>query len=172
MAPRGVATRAGVQNAGMSPTAAVARLPAAPPDIVDVTARVLAACLDVRAVWSIGHEPDAAGAGDAPRRLLVFASAATLQRLRLSEHLHDPQVELLVVTNGDDFASAWGPCKLSGSLARWGWRQASAHEAYYDESRWAQRDGGGAVVRVRRKAFLVWQAGDKAPEKGETVYKD
>jgi hypothetical protein len=154
----------------MSPPAAVARQ-AAPPTIADIAARVLAACLDVRAVWSIGHEPEATRAGDAPRRLLVFASAATLQRLRASEHLHDPEIELLVVTNGEDFATAWGPCKLSGSLARWGWRQASADEAYYDESRWAQRDGGGAVVRVRRKAFLVWQADDGAPQRGETVYK-
>lgn len=156
----------------MPPTAAVARLPAAPSTIVDVTSRVLAACLDIRAVWSIGHDPGESFPGAGPCRLLAFASAATLQRLRACEHLHDTDIELLVVTNGEDFATAWGPGKLSGSLARWGWRQSCPDEAYYDESRWAQRDGGGAVVRVRRKAFLVWQAGDKAPERGETVYKD
>lgn len=155
----------------MSPTAAVARPAPAPSTIAHVTSRVLAACLDIRAVWSIGHDPEEAGIGAGPCRLLAFASAATLERLRMCEHLHDPDVELLVVTNGEDFATAWGACKLSGSLARWGWRQSAADEAYYDESRWAQRDGGGAVVRVRRKAFLVWRAGDKAPARGETVYK-
>ena len=41
------------------------------------------------------------------------------------------------------------------TLARWAWRQISPHESYYDESRWAQH---GSVVRVRRKALLLWQA--------------
>lgn len=171
MAAGRVATHARRQNPGMSPTAAVARPQSARSTIADVTSRVLAACLDIRAIWSIGHDPEDTGLGAAPCRLLAFASGAALQRLRMCEHLHDAGVELLVVTNGEDFATAWGPGKLSGSLARWGWRQSSADEAYYDESRWAQRDGGGAVVRVRRKAFLVWQAGDRAPERGETVYK-
>ncbi len=60
-----------------------------------------------------------------------------------------------MVIDGDVFESAWGPRKLSGSLARWAWRQISPHEAYYDEARWAQ---AGSVVRVRRKALLLWQA--------------
>ena len=90
--------------------------------------------------------------------LLAFADAATLARLRKSEHLHRADVELLVVVDGDLFESAWGPRKLSGSLARWAWRQISPHEAYYDESRWSQCDGdAGAVVRVRRRAIIVWQ---------------
>lgn len=171
MAAERVATQAGRQNSTMPPTAAVAQRQPAPSTIADVTSRVLAACLDIRAIWSIGHDPEESSAGASPCRLLAFASAGALQRLRMCEHLHDADVELLVVTNGEDFATAWGPGKLSGSLARWGWRQSSADEAYYDESRWAQRDGGGAVVRVRRKAFLVWQAGDRAPQRGETVYK-
>lgn len=154
---------------GMAPTAAVARPQVARPTIAEITSRLLVACLDVRSVWSIGHDPGDADVGASPCRLLAFANAATLQRLRMFEHLHDPDVELLVVTNGEDFATAWGPSKLSGSLARWGWRRTSLHEAYYDESRWAQREGSGAVVRVRRKAFLVWQAEDEAPARGETV---
>jgi hypothetical protein len=91
--------------------------------------------------------------------LLAFADAATLERLRRSSDLHDAEVELLVVIDGDRFENAWGPRKLSGSLARWAWRQVSPELAYYDESRWAepQRAAGG-VVRVRRTATLVWQA--------------
>jgi len=91
--------------------------------------------------------------------LLAFADAATLERLRRSTDLHNADVELLVVIDGDRFENAWGPRKLSGSLARWAWRQVSAELAYYDESRWAEphREAGG-VVRVRRTAVLVWQA--------------
>ena len=64
----------------------------------------------------------------------------------------------MVVVDGDGFESAWGPCRLSGSLSRWAWRQISAHEAYYEEARWDERAReAGNVVRVRRKALLLWQ---------------
>jgi hypothetical protein len=66
---------------------------------------------------------------------------------------------VLVVTDGDRFENVWGPRKLSGSLARWAWQQVSPDEAYYDESRWADAGGQpGRVVRVRRKATVLWQA--------------
>jgi hypothetical protein len=138
----------------MSTPAAQRAAPSAPhhPDVVSA---VLASCLDIVSVWSIDHEP-AASCVDLPyRRLLAFADARTLRRLRADEYLHSADVEFLVVVDGDAFASAWGPSRLSGSLARWAWRQTTTHEAYYDESRWA--GGEGAVIRARRKAFLLWQ---------------
>jgi hypothetical protein len=116
--------------------------------------RLLADCLDISAVWSIGHEPDESSPGLGHIRLLAFADPATLARLRRSQYLHSRDVEFLVVVDGDAFASAWGPGNLSGSLARWTWRQTSAREAYYDESRWSGNDR--AVMRVRRKALLIW----------------
>lgn len=122
----------------------------------DALFRVLSTCLDIVSVWSIDHEPHEVSATLEHRRLLAFGDARTLIRLRASEHLHDSDVDFLVVTDGNSFASAWGPSRLSGSLARWAWRQASRHQAYYDESRWAA--DANAVIRVRRKAFLVWDA--------------
>jgi hypothetical protein len=127
-------------------------------DISAFVSSVLASCLDIRSVWSTDHCPDQSRLTPARHELLAFADAATLERLRRCEYLHRADIEFLVVVDGDLFESAWGPRKLSGSLARWAWRQISPHEAYYDESRWAQSDAdAGAVVRVRRKAFAVWQ---------------
>jgi hypothetical protein len=132
-------------------------LQSAPAETTAFISRVLASCLDIRSVWSLEHGLHQ-GLTAAQHELLVFADAPTLQQLRKSEHLQRADVELLVVVNGDLFESAWGPCKRSGSLARWAWRQVSPREAYYDESRWSQCDGdAGAVVRVRRRALLVWQ---------------
>jgi len=130
-----------------------------PPGITCFTRRVLAACLDIDAVWSIDHAPAEPWTDAGPCRLLAFASRAVLKRLQACEDLHSAQVELLVVVDGDEFASAWGPLRLSGSLARWAWRQTALDEAFYDESRWAESGGRDrTVVRVRRKAFLVWHA--------------
>ena len=122
----------------------------------DVLFRVLSTCLDIVSVWSIDHAPQAVCATLEHRKLLAFGDERTLSRLRASEHLHDSDVDFLVVTDGDSFASAWGPNRLSGSLGRWAWRQTSRNQAYYDESRWAA--DARATVRVRRKAFLVWDA--------------
>ena len=119
--------------------------------------RVLLHGLQARAVWSVGEAADAAAPGRC--ELLLFADRPTLQRLRKCAQLHRADVDLLVVIDGDQFENAWGERRVSGSLARWAWRQVSREVAYYDESKWAERDGeDGTVVRVRRKAILVWQA--------------
>jgi hypothetical protein len=104
--------------------------------------RLLRHCLDIRAIWSIGHGAD----------------AATLKCLRKSDDLHCDEVELLVVVDGDAFENAWGEEHLSGSLSRWAWREVSADHAFYDESRWAaESSDAGAVTRVRREAHLIWR---------------
>ncbi|HEY1289434.1 MAG TPA: hypothetical protein VGF58_13990 [Burkholderiales bacterium] len=120
---------------------------------------VLLRGLEIRAVWSVGHADDDADAAPARSELLVFADRPTLQRLRESARPRRADIDLLVVVDGDQFENAWGERRVSGSLARWAWRQVSPELAYYDESKWAEREGeSGAVVRVRRKAILVWQA--------------
>jgi hypothetical protein len=122
----------------------------------DYLQRILLCCPSIRTVWSVGHEGSQRAAqpsGD----LLLFADPLTLHTLRKSDGLHRTDVQILVVFDGDRFESAFGPQGISGSLARWAWHAAAHDVAYYDESRWAHPEGaGGAVVRVRRKAFLIW----------------
>jgi hypothetical protein len=138
---------------------AIASAHCVPADVTAFVARVLLSCLDVRSVWSMDHCPGEHWTDARQHELLAFADRTTLAHLRKCEDLRCADVELLVVVDGDGFESAWGPRRVSGSLARWSWRQVSAHEAYYDESRWAGRPSDeGSVVRVRRKALLIWQA--------------
>lgn len=123
--------------------------------------RVLASCLDIRSLWSIDHAPEETALSLPPRQVLAFADLHTLQQLRRSDELHRDDLEFLVVTDGDVFENAWGRCRVSGSLARWAWRYASPEEAFYDESRWDPRGGNaGGVVRLRRKALLIWRSAD------------
>jgi len=122
--------------------------------------RLLRQCLDIRAIWSVGHGAGLAGEEVPARRveLLVFADSATLEQLRKFDDLHCDEVELLVVVDGDGFENAWGDQRLSGSLSRWAWRQVSADHAFYDESRWdSESSASGGVVRVRREAHLIWR---------------
>lgn len=124
----------------------------------DFMCRLLRDAIDIEAVWSVGHDadPDVQHADNS--ELLIFADPATLAHLRKCDSLRDGDVSLLVVTDGDSFENAWGAQPSSGSLARWAWREGTPGQAYYDESRWAlPPDEAGSVVRVRRKAFLLWR---------------
>jgi hypothetical protein len=135
-----------------------AHVQSAPAELSDFLSRVLVRGLDIRAVWSVGNADVAVPTGDRGYELLAFADRRTLDNLRRSDHLHRADVELLVVIDGDRFENAWGQRRLSGSLARWAWRQVSPELAYYDESKWAEQASGiGGVVRVRRKAVLIWE---------------
>jgi hypothetical protein len=128
----------------------------APAELEDFVRRIVARCSDIRAAWSLGNA-DALRAVELDYdELLLFGERGTLTRLRASAHLHRSDVDVLVVHDGDRFENAWGRRRVSGSLARWAWRQATPALAYFDESRWAHGEGGGEVVRVRRKATLLW----------------
>ena len=119
---------------------------------------LLRGCLEIRSLWSLDHPAGDTCLQPGHSQLLAFADLATLRQLRIREDLHRTDVALWVVVDGDGFESAWGSCRLSGSLSRWAWRQISAHEAYYEEARWDERrPETGNVVRVRRKALLLWQ---------------
>jgi hypothetical protein len=123
---------------------------------------VLASCLDVAAVWSVGHDLQGRESDDPEIRLLVFGTRQVLERLRKCDGLHDARVQVLVVVDGDAFIAAWGPHAGSGSLACWAWRQISPVEAFYDESCWSRAaESDGVVARVRRRAFLLWPRLDR-----------
>lgn len=129
-----------------------------PVDVSRLLSAILVQCVDIRMVWSVGY---ASRVEDGPRRLhelLLFADARTLRMLRKCDHLHRADVHALVVFDGEQFDTAWGAYRVSGSLARWAWREVSPDLAYYDESKWEDRDGEpGSIVRLRRKAVLVWR---------------
>jgi hypothetical protein len=130
-----------------------------PADLSLFLSSVLVHCLGIRMVWWVHDAGGDAGLPARLRRLVIFADSPTLRILRRSDHLHRADVQALVVFDGDQFENAWGPERVSGSLARWAWRQDAAEVAYYSESNWAQ--GGresGIVVRTRKKAVLVWRS--------------
>ena len=128
----------------------------APAELSAFLSHLLVRCIDIREVWSVGAAELVPAAVRPGYELLVFADQRTLQSLRRSSQLHRADVELLVVFDGDQFENAWGSRRVSGSLARWAWRPVSDELAYYDESKWDHGADGGTVVRVRRKAILIW----------------
>jgi hypothetical protein len=126
-----------------------------PRPAADFLRRLLRQGMDIQAVWSVGHSAESDARETGVGEILVIADRRTLEYLRKCGDLHEAGVAILVVTDGDSMESAWGAQRLSGSLARWAWREVAPGEAYYDESRWAGE--AGSVMRVRRKAYLLWR---------------
>jgi hypothetical protein len=142
----------------MTPVLHAARVLAARPRYATLVDELICTAADIREIWSIGHDPSDVAGERAELQLLAFASEAVLRGLRKCDRLHDDETQLLVVVDGENFVTAWGPANWSGSLARWAWHETSPGEAYYDESRWARSDG--SVMRVRRRALRVWPRGE------------
>jgi hypothetical protein len=127
-----------------------------PAELSRIVSSMLAHCLDIRAVW---WSPAAAELLPRHDRLVIFADTPTLAILRKSDRLHRADVQALVVFDGDQFHDAWGPDRTPGSLARWAWRQDEPDVAYYSEAKWADGNrAAGVVVRIRRKALLIWRS--------------
>jgi hypothetical protein len=117
-------------------------------------------CPAVSSVWMIGERAGSAAPhqpGPLVWDLLVFADAATLQRLRVATHLHRRDVRMRVVTDGDAYAVAWGDLPGYGSLFQWEWLQASDAEAFYSEAHWREPVQARVVTRTRRKALCLWR---------------
>lgn len=127
-----------------------------PAELSRFVSSILVHCLDIREVWWSDATADLL---PRPDRLVIFADTPTLAILRKSDRLHRADVQALVVFDGDQFHDAWGPDRAPGSLARWAWRQDEPDVAYYNEAKWAHGDcAAGIVVRIRRKALLVWRS--------------
>ncbi len=129
-------------------------------DVSAFLREVLAYCVSIRSIWLIGARAEIAAVRNRQYvdwDLLVFADPGALGQLRRSAHLHRSDVRFLVVTDGEHFERAWGNPEKSGSLFGWGWRRASASEAFYDEALWDKPAHNGVVRRLRRRALRLWE---------------
>jgi hypothetical protein len=95
-------------------------------------------------VWLLGKPSNHSGGKEGLWTLLTFGNEAVLESLRADGSLHRCDVQLLVVTDGDRYASAWGEGQ-SGTLTSLQWRRGGADSAAYVR----HPDGAGVAMRVR-----------------------
>jgi predicted nucleotidyltransferase len=125
--------------------------------IIDVfVERVVERCPGLRSVWLIGSRANGTAHETSDWDFLAFGDAEVVACLRQSRELRRPDVDLLVVINGNDFENARGEKTKTGSLSLWEWSQSSDTEATYTEAKWVENVEGGNVVRKRRVALRLW----------------
>ena len=128
---------------------------------------LLAACPEITEVWLIGSRANDKARLDSDWDLLVFGSNRTLSTLRKSQTLRHPDIDLLIVYNGNDFRAPWdtesGKVK-TGSLTEWEWeRDKGSHvRAHYMATK--PGDDEFAVTTTREVAKRIWPKVEIEPE--------
>ena len=125
---------------------------------------LLAACPEITEVWLIGSRANDKAREDSDWDLLVFGSPRTLEALQDNLSFRRPDIDLLVVYNGDDFQAPWetesGKGK-TGSLVGWKWeRDEGSHtRAHYRGTKPGDDDFGVAITQeVAKRAWPMTRA--------------
>jgi predicted nucleotidyltransferase len=88
----------------------------------------------IREIWLIGSRAAGSGTRASDWDYVAFADKATLRALIRDRVLHDPEVDLLVVHDGDEFCKPWrdGLRRKKGALSRWKWQRETETRATYE----------------------------------------
>jgi hypothetical protein len=107
-------------------------------------------------VWLIGSRADGSAQNTSDWDYLVIADQGTLESLSAKPEFNDPEVDVLVVYDGDNFRKPWldGDREKHGSLTGWDWNRTSETEARYRATKPRSNDdfnswvSQGRAVRV------------------------
>ena len=101
---------------------------------------------EIQAIWLIGSRANDQENPESDWDYLVFADRNLLEILRVDTDLHEPDIDLLVVYDGNSFEEPWteeGEKQKKGSLRSWEWRVDP------DNERLARYDDRGHLANIR-----------------------
>src|SRR5580765_4555616 len=104
-------------------------------EIINCVLETAGKCANLQSIWILGSRANGSAHSASDWDFLAFGNANALDCLRKNPDLHKPNVDFLVVTNGDNFQNAWGDREKKGSLSSWEWTQKSDMEAEYTEAK-------------------------------------
>lgn len=119
------------------------RLPTQPklaPEIAQWVQSILGVTPGVTEIWLIGSRANDTFNPDSDWDFLAFANLSVLESLKVQTSIHRPDIDFLVLTDGENFQSAWGKLK-TGSLTRWNWCKVTDDFAHYLGSKWIPEQG-------------------------------
>jgi hypothetical protein len=101
----------------------------------------------IHEVWLFGSRANGSAGLGSDWDYMVFANESTLERLRSDVRFHDAGIDLMIVTDGDQFAAAWseGSRVKRGRLGEvgggWHWVRLSRTTAMYRATKRPKADG-------------------------------
>lgn len=117
-----------------------------------------------KSVWLIGSRANGRATSESDTDLLVFGSPAFLVAARAQLN-RAAAVDVLVVTDGDNFEDVW--TTKTGSLTRWEWKESGAGTATYKGTKWIPDSLADAILVTNlgtdierdEQAIRLWSAG-------------
>ncbi len=131
-------------------------------NIAEYVAQIASACPEVEEIWLIGSRANGTERPGSDWDLVVFGRAGSLNCLKKRRELHRSDVDCLVMTDSDQFVSAWGPDRKSGSLSGWEWARVAAGQVEYTETKGRGTGDSFNVVLNRKNGVRVWPLEDHA----------
>lgn len=131
-------------------------------ELEDFIAELVESNPDISSIWLIGSRANHTAEALSDWDILVFANEKIFSELEKNEYFHRGAVDLLVVTDGDNFKKPYGGEK-SGSLSRWKWKEISANEAEYEGIKFVPDEAGsnhGEIFRKTLNALLMYRKGN------------
>jgi hypothetical protein len=118
--------------------------------------RVAVECPALSSIWLIGSRANGTATPTSDWDFIAFGTLDSLNFLRTAVHLHRHDTDFLVVTNGDDFAAAWGSTDKTGSLKGWEWEKVTESLSRYTQVKRVKREDGAGVQLLQKQAIRVW----------------
>lgn len=120
----------------------------------DYVRRLVTTCPEIREIWLIGSRANGTAKEDSDWDYIVFGNKSVLAELQSDHSLNEPEIDLMIVYNDDDFREPWGDQPKHGSLSKWEWQQVSSICARYRAAKW--KDDKIGVEVTRQKAIRIW----------------
>ncbi len=114
----------------------------------------------ISSIWLLGSRANATAKPLSDWDILVFADEQTFNNLKMNDFYHRGAVDLLVVTDGDNFKKPYGGQK-TGSLTKWKWKPTNNDEAQYEGIKFIPDEPGsnlGKFEKGFRKAHLLYRS--------------
>lgn len=132
------------------------------PEIEIWLQRLIESAPQLTEIWLIGSRANDTASENSDWDFIAFSTSA----LDMPEELHKPDVDLLVIYDGNSFSNAWGD-KKSGSLSVWQWQPASEIRATYQGEKWtpdenedsnctAKSQNSGKLSPQTCNAYRIW----------------
>ena len=104
----------------------------------------------ISSIWLFGSRANKTAKAFSDWDVLVFGDEETFINLKKNEFFHRGAVDLLVVTDGDNFKKPYGEAK-SGSLSEWKWKETGSNEAEYISVKFVPDEAGGNLGEIDKK---------------------
>lgn len=115
-------------------------------------AKLLATYPSIREIWLIGSRAEGSVKASSDWDYLAFGNQSILRALAKDGKSNQPDIDLLIVYDGDNFEKPWpdGDKQKRGSLTSWEWTPTSATTATYRATKARENDGFNVEVRTGR----------------------